>query len=109
MVSIMNGIRLGGGFMMAPQGEPEYGVFDLCIAKQVSRPQIFSLIGRFMQGTQASHEAILTARTSKINVTAVDGALPAHADGETLCVEGTQLSVELLPRQIELIHSPAKT
>jgi diacylglycerol kinase (ATP) len=103
MVSIMNGIRLGGGFMMAPQGAPDDGVFDLCIAKQVSRPQIFALIGRFMQGTQASHEAILTAQTQKITVRAVEGVLPAHADGETLCVEGTELSVELLPKQIDLI------
>ena len=103
MVSVMNGIRLGGGFMMAPQGSPEDGVFDLCIAKQVSRPQIFALIGRFMQGTQASHSAILTAQTQKIIVKAVDGVLPAHADGETLCVDGTELAVELLPKQIELI------
>jgi YegS/Rv2252/BmrU family lipid kinase len=105
MVSVMNGIRLGGGFMMAPQGSPEDGVFDLCIAKQVSRPQIFALIGRFMQGTQASHPAILTAQTLKLSVNALDGVLPAHADGETLCVEGTELTVELLPKQIDLIFA----
>lgn len=37
MVSIMNGRRLGGGFMMAPQAKLDDGLFDLCIADQVSR------------------------------------------------------------------------
>jgi diacylglycerol kinase (ATP) len=103
MVSIMNGIRMGGGFMMAPEGVSDDGVFDLCIAKQVSRPQIFALIGRFMGGTQATHAAIITKQAAKLKVTAIDGILPAHADGETLCTEGTELEIELFPQQIDLI------
>ena len=106
MVSIMNGRRMGGGFMMAPAGVSDDGVLDLCIARQVSRPQIFALIGRFMAGTQASHEAILTKQSAKMMVTAIEGVLPAHADGETLCTAGTQLSIELLPNQIDLIILP---
>ncbi len=103
MVSIMNGIRLGGGFMVAPQGVPDDGTFDICIARQVSRPQMFVLIAKFMAGTQADHPAILTQQASRLTATAIDGVLPAHADGETLCVDGTELSVELLPQQITLI------
>lgn len=103
MVSIMNGRRLGGGFMMAPQGLIDDGLFDLCIASQVSRARIFALIPRFMQGTQATHPAISTARAKKVVVTAVEGVLPAHADGETLCTEGRELALELLPRQLDFI------
>lgn len=106
MVSIMNGRRMGGGFMMAPQAKTDDGRFDVCIARQVSRPRIFALIPRFMQGTQASHPAITTARTRQIKVTALEGVLPAHADGETLCTEGKELSLELLPAQIEMICAP---
>ncbi|MCJ7702473.1 MAG: diacylglycerol kinase family lipid kinase [Anaerolineales bacterium] len=106
MVSIMNGIRLGGGFMMAPQGAPDDGVFDVTLVRQVSRPQMFALITRFMAGTQAEHEAVQTSRVIKLKATALNGVLPAHADGETLCVEGTELHVELLPQQIELINKP---
>ena len=104
MVSIMNGRRMGGAFMMAPQAEIDDGIFDLCIAEQVSRPRIFALILRFMQGTQASQPSIKTGRTGSIVVTALEGSLPAHADGETLCTEGEQLNVEILPRQIEIIR-----
>jgi len=103
MVSTMNGRRMGGGFMMAPDGRPDDGQFDLCIARQVSRAQIFALIVRFMQGTQATHEAITMRQAQRVVVTALEEVLPAHADGETICTEGRQLTLELFPQQIELV------
>lgn len=106
MISIMNGRRMGGGFMMAPQGQPDDGLFDLCIARQVSRARIFGLIPHFLRGTQATQEPIQTGRTRRVVVTAVEGVLPAHADGETLCADGRRLELELLPRQIEIICQP---
>jgi YegS/Rv2252/BmrU family lipid kinase len=106
MISIMNGRRMGGGFMMAPQGQPDDGLFDLCIARQVSRARIFGLIPHFLRGTQATQEPIQTGRTRRVVVTAVEGVLPAHADGETLCTDGRRLELELLPRQIEIICQP---
>lgn len=102
MVSVMNGRRMGGGFMMAPNGSPEDGSFDLCIAEQVSRARIFAIIPKFMKGTQASDPAIRTAQARRVVVTALQGTLPAHADGETLCTEGDRLEIELLPRQLEV-------
>jgi YegS/Rv2252/BmrU family lipid kinase len=103
MVSVMNGTRMGGGFMMAPDGKSDDGQFDLCIAGQVSRLGILALLPRFMAGTQATHPAITTLQAKRVVVTAREGVLPAHADGETLCTEGERLSLELFPRQIELI------
>lgn len=103
MVSIMNGRRMGGGFWMAPEAKIDDGLFDLCIADQVSKFGILALIPRFMQGTQASHPAVKIGRTEKIEVTAMEGVLPAHADGETICTEGKRLTVELLAGGIEVI------
>lgn len=103
MISIMNGRRLGGGFMMAPQGQPDDGLLDLCIASQVSIVRIFALVPHFIRGTQATQKPITTGRASRVVVTAVEGVLPAHADGETLCTDGKRLEIELLPRQIEII------
>ncbi|MBN2502756.1 MAG: diacylglycerol kinase family lipid kinase [Anaerolineales bacterium] len=105
MVSVMNGRRMGGGFMMAPEGENDDGVFDLCIAKEVGKLRIFTLIPRFMAGTQATEEPIITDRMEKIVVRAIEGSLPAHADGETLCEAGQELVMEILPKQIEVIYS----
>lgn len=105
LVSVMNGRRMGGGFLMAPEGQPDDGLLDLCIAHQVSRARIFGLIPHFLQGTQATQEPIRTGRAPNVVVTAVEGVLPAHADGETLCLDGRRLELEILPRQIEVIST----
>ncbi len=103
MVSTMNGRRLGGTFFMAPQGKSDDGVFDITIVGQLSKFGILMMIPRFMKGTQAGHPAVTIFQASKIEVKAVKGSIPAHADGETICTEGEQLSIELLPRQLMLI------
>jgi YegS/Rv2252/BmrU family lipid kinase len=103
LVSIMNGRRMGGGFFMAPNGKPDDGLFDLCIARKVSRARVFTLMPRVMNGTQASEPEITTGRAARVVVTALEGSLPAHGDGETLCYEGKQLSLELLPGQLEFV------
>ena len=103
LVSIMNGQRMGGGFYMAPEGALDDGLFDLCVGTEISRLGIFKLIPHFMQGTQASQDAVWTRRAGKVVVTAVDGVLPAHADGETLCVQGQRLELDLLPAQLEIV------
>jgi diacylglycerol kinase (ATP) len=103
MVSIMNGRRMGGSFQMTPDSKCDDGLFDLCIAGEVSRGKIFAMIPKFMNGSQGKDPAVQFARSRNVTVTAVEGSLPAHADGETLCVEGQRLVIELLPSQFDLI------
>ncbi len=103
MVSVMNGQRMGGGFLMAPDGQPDDDLLDVCIVREVSRPRIFGLIPHFVRGTQSSQEPVRTGQAQAVSVTAIEGVLPAHADGETLCVDGHKLELELLPRQIEVL------
>jgi diacylglycerol kinase (ATP) len=103
MVSIMNGRRMGGGFMMAPDGDPSDGVFHLCLAAQMRRANVLGMIPHFMNGTQAGHAGITNVRTQRIVVTAAEGTLPAHADGETLCKQGERLELTLLPAQLQVV------
>jgi len=103
MVSLMNGRRMGGGFLMAPEGKPDDGMLDVCVAREVSRARIFGLVPHFMKGTQASQPEIQMIRAQRVDVTALQGALPAHADGETLCTAGQALTIELLPAAMEIV------
>jgi YegS/Rv2252/BmrU family lipid kinase len=103
MVSVMNGQRMGGGFRMAPNGDPHDGLFDLCIAETAGKLRIFGLIPFFIQGKQEGQPEIKMRRSRKITVTALDGSFPAHADGETLCLKGKKLTVEILPGALEVI------
>ncbi len=108
MVSVMNGTRMGGGFMMAPNGKPDDGTFDLCIARQVSRPRIFALMLKFMKGTQFDHPSISDGQAKRLVVTAVEGTLPAHADGETLCTDGERLEIEIIPSALQVVSGAAE-
>jgi diacylglycerol kinase family enzyme len=99
----MNGRRLGGGFHLAPDAEPDDGMFDLCIAHEVSRARMFALLPHFLRGTQATQPEIVTGRAACISIASLGGPLPAQTDGEILCVDGQHLEVELLPRQLELV------
>lgn len=103
MVSVMNGRRMGGGFYMAPTALTNDGLFDLCIAGEAGHLRVLSLIFHFMKGTQVGKKCIEMDQASRLSVKALDGNLPAHADGETLCVEGKHLELELLHNQIEVL------
>ncbi len=103
MVSVMNGNRMGGGFRMAPDSKSDDGLFDLCIASSASKLRMFVLIPHFIKGTQATQPEIKMTRGKNVKITALKGDFPAHADGETLCLNGSALDLELLPGQLEII------
>lgn len=103
MLLTMNGKRMGTGFKMAPDSKPDDGLFDLVIVRQVSRLRIFGLIPHFMKGTQGSQPEVKTLQAARVAITAIEGALPAQSDGEIICVEGSRLDIELLPRQVEVV------
>jgi diacylglycerol kinase (ATP) len=103
LVSVMNGKRMGGSFMFAPESASDDGELNLCIAHQVSRLQVLGLFPKVMGGTQESHPAITMATGRHITVEALQGTLPVHADGETICKAGHALDVEILKQQLDLV------
>jgi YegS/Rv2252/BmrU family lipid kinase len=103
MISIMNGRRMGGSFMMTPHSLPDDGKYDLCLVAEVKRSQMPGLMSLVMKGTQETHPAVTTAQAQKIELRALQGSLPAHADGVTLCEAGESIAVEILPAALSII------
>jgi diacylglycerol kinase family enzyme len=103
MTSVMNGRRMGGGFMMAPEASPDDGLLDFCIASEASRLRLFQLISHFLKGTQATQPEVKMHRARTASIRAIEGTLPAHADGEMLCVQGKQLDLELIPAALDFV------
>jgi diacylglycerol kinase (ATP) len=103
LVSVMNGQRLGGGFFTAPDGLPDDGLLDLCIASAPGKLRTFQLLLHVMKGTQATQPEFRTGRTPSIRIRALQGSLPAHCDGETLCYAGDELRIELIPGAIPFL------
>jgi YegS/Rv2252/BmrU family lipid kinase len=103
LVSIMNGQRMGGGFMMAPTARANDGIFDLLLVREVPQSAMIGLMLKIMKGTQAADPAVSTSQAKHIRVKAVNGVIPAHADGVTVCEEGQELTIEILPAELEMV------
>jgi YegS/Rv2252/BmrU family lipid kinase len=105
MISVMNGRRMGGGFQMAPESQADDGLFDLCIAETASKGRILQMIPHFIKGTQAGLPEIQMKRAKTVSIKSLDVTFPAHADGEFICLDGSHLTLELLPQELEIIHA----
>lgn len=108
MVSVMNGRRMGGTFMMAPSSIIDDGLLNLCIVKSVPQMKMIDLMLKFMKGTHQEDPSVSTTQANRISVTAVEGTLPVHADGVTICEEGQEVHIELFSRAQEIISSTDK-
>jgi len=106
MISVMNGKRMGGSFYMAPHGDPADGFLSLCLAGEVPQAKILPLATKFFNGSQFEHPAVDKAQAKKITIRAVQGSIPAHADGETICSAGESLSISLHPAALEVVTLP---
>ncbi len=88
---------------MAPDSRPDDGLFDLCVAEQMSSFAVIKMIPHFTKGDQATQPTIKTGRAAHITITAQDGALPAQTDGEIICEDGKRLEIQVLPRELAII------
>lgn len=103
MISVMNGKRMGGGFLMAPHASETDGLFDLCIARQISRLKILTTIPLFFSGKQFRKPFISNGQTKRLTISAIEGSLPVQADGECICTAGQKIEVEMQAGAIELL------
>ena len=105
LVSLCNGRREGGGFIMAPEALPDDGVLDYAMVERVSRLMMFRLIPEFMRGTHGRFKQVHIGQFKELELTA-DAPLLIHTDGEIFANATTnvrQLTVEILPRALDLI------
>lgn len=101
MISVANGPREGGGFHVAPQAQPDDGLFDLCVVREVSRLAMLGLIPHFMKGTHVGRAPITMARARQVTISSPDD-LVAHIDGEILCTDAHQIECEILPQRLRV-------
>ncbi|MFA6469715.1 MAG: YegS/Rv2252/BmrU family lipid kinase [Bacteroidota bacterium] len=106
--SVMIGRRFGGAFFMAPSAVNDDGLFELCIADNPPRLEMLKLMAKYMKGTQHESPYVTIRRARTVTLTAIEGTLAVHADGETICEKGDFITMECLPRQIQIIGDGRK-
>jgi diacylglycerol kinase (ATP) len=101
LLAIGNGPRSGGGFLLTPQARLDDGLFDICYAAALSRFNVLKLLPKSLHGTHIYDSAITIAQTTRLEVV-VEAGVPAHVDGEILCINGRHFEFEILPQALQV-------
>jgi len=101
MICVANGPREGGGFFCTPDAQPDDGLLDLCIVREISRVAMLGLVPHFMKGTHVDREPVTMCRAQRVTISSPDD-LVAHVDGEILCTNAHRIEFELLPGRLRV-------
>jgi diacylglycerol kinase (ATP) len=105
MLTLCNGPREGGGFMLSPDSKNDDGKMESVAVTKVSRATMFRLVPEFMKGTHMRFKQVRMGEFKKMNLIA-DRPLYIHADGEIFTSFGSNLlkaSFEILPQALKVV------
>ena len=102
LISVGNGTCSGGGFYLTPDALLDDGVFDVCLAKDVSITEVLKILPFVFAGKHGRFKKVSILRTNKLKVIS-ETDLVVHVDGEILGRDLREVNVELLPRALKLI------
>ena len=106
MVTLCNGPREGGGFMLSPDSKNNDGTMEFVIVNKVSRLMMFRLVPEFMSGTHMRFKQVRMGEYKKFSLSS-DSPLYIHADGEIFTSFGSNLknvNFEILPQALKVVH-----
>jgi diacylglycerol kinase (ATP) len=102
LLSVCNGPRTGGQFMMAPDALIDDGLFDIVLLPDVSKLTVARLLLKLFKGTHVLDPLVTYHRTSTLTVTSVPGTA-IHADGEILTESEHTVRYVVLPGKLTLL------
>jgi diacylglycerol kinase (ATP) len=106
MLTLCNGSREGGGFLVAPDAHNDDGLLEYATIRKVSRLMMFRLVPEVMKGTHGRFKQVRVGNFRKMTVSS-DRALYIHADGEIYTGFNTDtrnLSVEVIPDALRVVR-----
>lgn len=79
--AIANGRIFGGGMMIAPRAEPDDGLFDLVLIKDMKKLEIIGNTPHLYRGTIEKHPKVIIQRAKKIHISSEE-TVNIEYDGE---------------------------
>jgi len=108
MLTICNGPREGGGFLVAPGAKLDDGVFNYASVRKISRPMMFRLLPEVMNGTHGRFACVRMGDLTRLTLVS-DKPLYIHTDGEIFTDFASNLrgiEVEMLPGALRVVRGP---
>lgn len=101
VVAIANTRRYGGRALIAPDAEPDDGMFDVCVIKQMSAARIVWHLPKLFSGKHVKLDDVSIYRGKRVNIIAPE-PVPVHVDGEAIG-SFSRIEFKLLHKAIKLI------
>jgi YegS/Rv2252/BmrU family lipid kinase len=98
-VLVANGAYAAGGMRVAPDAEPDDGLFDVVVIGDVTKPDFLTTFPKIYRGTHIAHPKIDVFRAPSVSIDAAR-RLPIVLDGEQPGT--TPASFEVLPGVLRL-------
>ncbi|MFC5503226.1 diacylglycerol/lipid kinase family protein [Lysinimonas soli] len=99
MVSIGNGISLGGGMKITPDARLDDGLLDVMIVRPLSRLNFIRIFPSVFKGTHVRHPKVSIDRARRVRI-AGEGVI-VYADGER--IGRAPIDVELVPGALRVL------
>ena len=93
-VIVANGQWHGGGMWLAPEAQPDDGLFDVILIGDIEKVEFVKAVGRIYRGTHLTHPKVDLVRSARVSVDAPEH-LPIELDGEQ--VGTTPVTFEVVP------------
>jgi len=104
MITVGNGISLGGGFKLTPNAILDDGMFDLNIIRDLKKWEVYQNLISVFSGKHIYLEQVTTGKTDHVKMQSEEG-FAAHVDGELLSLNLNSLDVHLLPKALNVVVS----
>ncbi len=92
-VTVCNGPYLGMGFALAGDADPTDGLLDVVVFAGMGRWEVLRHFARVARGVRRREPRLKIVRVREVEVRAVHGVLPAHADGQSIGTTPATFSV----------------
>lgn len=104
LLSVCNGIRTGGSFIMAPDARINDGLLNFVLIPEIPMRTVLAILPRLFNGSHIRHEKVTYLRTTHLTISSRPGT-PVHADGEVIEHEIDRLDYRVLPGKLTLLAS----
>lgn len=91
------GTHFGGGMNVLPESDMSDGLLDVCIAHDVNRLKLLSLLPKFIKGRHVGLPVITYRKTTEVSVVC-DPVSRIEVDGERM--DGTPVTFRVLPKAL---------
>jgi diacylglycerol kinase (ATP) len=105
MLTLCNGPREGGGFMLSPNSKNNDGKMEFLTVTKLSRATMFRLVPEFLKGTHMRFKQVQMGEFKTLTLNS-DLPLYIHADGEIYTSFGSNLrkaSIQVLPQALKVV------